>query len=102
MIYATGSDINRSDEDEQELLLRELDSSTSRITEKSGLLYRESQRQTRMVEYISGRAESGTAELQLESEHVEEILNNRRNDCCLRLGIAANVLLLMYLLMTSL
>jgi hypothetical protein len=94
--------MKNAEQNEEELLLRNLEESSGRIANKANLLHREAHRQNNAVDKIRTATSHTTDELELETVEVGNILDNRRNDCMLQLGIAVNVILLCYLVLTSL
>jgi len=89
-------------EDDEERLLLDLESSSGRINQKAMFLKREADASNNLLYKISGDADANTQNLQEETEELTRILDESKNHCWLKMGISANVFLLLYLLLTSL
>jgi hypothetical protein len=91
-------DINR----EEELLLHDLSESSDRILERANLTRREVRQQNNILGQIESGAITTASQLQVEAEHVTDILSETKNDGWLKFGIIVNIVFMIYLLITAL
>lgn len=94
--------MNIGQEEEEDLIINDLANSSNRIRDRAVLINREARQHNEILNRIEQGAENAASLLNEESEHVNIILAGGKNDCYLKLGVTINIVLLIYLLATSL